>query len=323
VGAGVAPARGMTKRTRTRWLGVLFGILLGAVDTYSASAFGVTFRLNQIDVTIWVFAYFATSFAALGYVVGYVIEARQRERESAQRLEDARLRLAQNEKLVMLGQLASAIAHEVRNPLAIIRSSIQNLEEGLADGDVAAKKSCAFVIDEIDRLTRVSASLLGFVRPLAIERKRVRVPEVFDRTQLLARAVLDRKGMRLSASAPADLPELAGDPDLLCQALLGLVVNAVDAAPAGSEIALDARTAPDRTIEIDVLDKGPGIAVELRTKVFEPFFTTRSEGHGLGLAVVKQIVESHGGRIEAKERDGGGARFTMRFPTTQVREEAA
>ena len=97
--------------------------------------------------------------------------------------------------------------------------------------------------------------------------------------------------------------------------LLGLLANAVEAAPAGGEVGLAARAADARTVEIDVADCGPGVPPELRERVFEPFFTTRPRGTGLGLAVARQIVEAHGGTIAVGDRAGGGARFTLRLPT--------
>lgn len=315
--AGGEEEIGGSARIRERWIGVLAGLALAAVDTFSAAAFGVRFDLNGRDVTILVWAYFGISFATLGFVIGYTIEAKRRVQATAALLQAAQVKLAQNEKLATLGQLAAAIAHEVRNPLAIIRSSVQNLAEGVPANDEESKKSCAFVTEEIDRLTRVTASLLGFVRPLHVKTRPIAVKEVFDRTALLAAAVLGPKKLHLKRDESGTLPSIEADPDLLCQALLGLLANAAEATPEGGEVTLEAH--PSRStdlVELAVADSGPGVAPELRSRIFEPFFTTRREGHGLGLAVVRQIVQAHGGRIEVGERPGGGARFLLQLRTT-------
>jgi signal transduction histidine kinase len=141
----------------------------------------------------------------------------------------------------------------------------------------------------------------------------VHVHELFDRALLLAQDELAGKGLRVQRLEAAGLPAVRADGDLICQVLLGLLSNAAEAAPAGSEVALAAE-ARDGLIELAVADAGPGVPPELRGRVFEPFFTTRARGTGLGLAVARQIVEAHGGRIAVDEGAGGGARFTVRLP---------
>src|SRR5262249_28331139 len=121
------------------------------------------------------------------------------------------------------------------------------------------------------------------------------------------------KALRVRRQESASLPTVRADPDLICQVLLGLLANAVEATPGGGEVALAAQAA-DGTVELAVADSGPGVPPELRGRIFEPFFTTRARGTGLGLAVARQIVEAHGGRIEVGDHAGGGACFTVRLP---------
>src|SRR5262245_20758630 len=115
---------------RLRYWGAAAGTVLGIVDTATLWVLGTSFQMNGHDVTLVVAGFFASSFALLGYLVGYVLEGRRRERQAAEEIAAARARLAQTEKLAALGQLAATIAHEVRNPLAVIRSAAQGLTEG-------------------------------------------------------------------------------------------------------------------------------------------------------------------------------------------------
>jgi signal transduction histidine kinase len=312
-----------------RWWGLALGVALAAADTVLAFAFGFRFEVNGRDATFLTGAWFGSSLALLGFAIGWLTEVRRRDREQAavitaqvEELAAARARLAQQEKLAALGQLATAIAHEVRNPLAVIRSAAQGLAETERPDGAAIRHATTFVIAEIDRLTSVVTALLAFARPRRLAARVVAVDELFDRALLLAREDLDAKRVRVTRDA-AIVPALAADPDLLCQVLLGLLANAVEAVPVGGEVGLAARTTDARTVEIDVTDSGPGVPAEVRGRVFEPFFTTRARGTGLGLAVAQQIVEAHGGTIAVGDRPGGGARFTLRIPTGRAVTEAA
>jgi signal transduction histidine kinase len=305
---------------RWRWWGAAAGLLTGLCDAVLLAALGVSFAINGHDATLLIGAYFGLSFAVLGFLLGAVAAGRRRDQRAAavihsqmEALNAAQARLVQSEKLAALGQLAAAVAHEVRNPLAIMRSAAQGVAEALPDGYDDTRRACSFITAEIDRLTNVVTSLLAFARPLHIHPRTVSVHDLFDRAQLLASADLVAKQIRLQRHEPAGLPVIQADADLMCQVLLGLMANAVEAAPPGAEVTLEAQ-AGNGAVEIAVADSGPGVPPELRGRIFEPFFTTRPRGTGLGLAVARQIVEAHGGRIEVGERAGGGARFTVRVP---------
>ncbi len=313
---------------RAPWWGAAAGIALALIDTATLSRFGITFAMNGRDVTLLVGAFFGSSLALFGFLVGALIEGRRRDREAAavirtqvETISAARARLVQSEKLAALGQLATAIAHEVRNPLAVIRSAAQGLSEAAAADDAEAQRACSFITAEIDRLSNVISSLLAFARPPQLAPRAVPVGTLFDRALLLAADDLAESGVHVRRDA-ADVPAVHADPDLVCQVLLGLLANAVEVVPAGGEIALEARRADD-VVELAVADSGPGVAPELRERVFEPFFTTRPRGTGLGLAVARQIVEAHGGRIAVADRPGGGARFVMRLPIANAPARAA
>lgn len=312
----------MWRGIRLRWWGLAAGLLTGVFDTAVLSLLGVTFSINGWDARPLIAAYFGISFGVLGYLLGALVESQRRERRANALLQaqgdaiaTARARLAQSEKLAALGQLAATVAHEVRNPLAVMRSAAQTLAETLT-ADLEVAQASSFIITEIDRLANVVNSLLAFARPLQLDARPVRVPELFDRALLLSRDELDAKRLRVDRHAAAALPPVEADPDLLSQVLIGLLANATEAVPPGGAIALDAYVA-DGAVQLSVADSGPGIAPELRSRIFEPFFTTRPRGTGLGLAIARQIVEAHGGRIEVGEAASGGARFIITLPAAR------
>jgi signal transduction histidine kinase len=313
---------------RLRTWGLAGGVLGGIFDTGLLSMLGVTFEISGWDARPFIAAYFGVSFAVLGYIFGALIESQRRERRAnavmqaqAEVIAAARARLAQSEKLAALGQLAATVAHEVRNPLGIMRSAAQTLTERLPSGGEMAQAS-TFIIAEIDRLANVVNSLLGFARPLQLESRAVGVAELFDHATLLAAGELEAKRVRIQRHTAPGVPLVQGDRDLLSQVLLGLLSNAAEAVPPGGTIALDAAAA-DGAVRIHVSDSGPGIPPELRAQIFEPFFTTRARGTGLGLAIARHIIEAHGGRIEVGDGATGGACFTLTLPAVQGRALAA
>ena len=317
-----------------RWNLALAGVLLGFVDLWFAHSTGIRFDINGRDASLVVLTYLAFSFGGLGYLLGYLLELRRKEQQNAlliqdqlAALEEIRERLAQNEKLASLGQLASAIAHELRNPLAIIRSTVQNLEEDLPPEAEEAQESCGFVREEIDRLSRVTATLLDFSRPLRPRPQPLRVEDLFERVTLLSKRLLAPRRLRLESHVAEALRHSTAaspmaDPDLTCQVLLGLLDNAAQVTPEGGVVRLSAsEDAEDLTLSVS--DGGPGVPDELRGQIFEPFFTTRGQGTGLGLAVARQIAKAHGGHLEVDDGPLGGARFTLRLPVSGKLSEAA
>src|SRR5205814_2316146 len=170
-GPGLARAPDM-KLVRARWWGAAAGVVLAVVDTLTISALGVRFEMNGHHVSPLVGVWFGSSFALLGFLAGYVVEGRRRDRRQAEviraqseAIAATRARLAQTEKLAALGQLAAAVAHEVRSPLAVIRSAAQGLAESVPRDDEEGRRAYSFITTEIDRLGNVVNSLLAFARP--------------------------------------------------------------------------------------------------------------------------------------------------------------
>jgi len=301
-----------------RWWFALAAFALGAAYTTAVTALGVEFRLGARDVTLAVAFAFEAAFAGFGFLLGRAAEARAAERRTAEteragmeRLAVVQSRLAQAEKLAAVGQLASAIAHEVRNPLAIVRSTLQNLAESSPLPPDEPRRTCRLVIEEIDRLSRVTASLGGLARPVRPRVVEAEAAEIAARTAWLGRRLLEGRPLRVDEGLAATA--VRADPDLACQVLLGLLANAGEASPRGEPVALDWRV-EGREAVFRVADRGPGVPAELRERVFEPFFTTKPGGSGLGLAVARQLAEAQGGRLELEPASSPGAVFALRLP---------
>lgn len=299
-------------------LGAGFGLATGIIDTCALYLFGVRFEYQGHNAAPVIAGVFSISLVALGYLAAYSARAQHREKHAfaALKAQDQELLQAHDlqsrlQRLATLGQLAGAIAHEVRNPLAIIRSSLQNIGEGLA-ADSSDAESCQFCVEEIDRLAEVTRSLVGFAQPLNISKRAVDGHDLLRRVKLLSRLVLANRSLTLKMDAQPDMPSVCIDPDLVTQLLLSLIGNAAESAPNGSHVTLRSHLVGGQ-LKLQVEDEGPGIPKDLREQVFEPLFTTKSRGSGLGLAVAKKIVEAHDGRITIDD-SARGAHFIVQLP---------
>jgi signal transduction histidine kinase len=280
-----------------RYVGVALGVLIALGDVLLANSFGLRFAVGAHDGNVIVFVYLALSFGGLGFLVGELIERRKNER----RLE---ARAVAQERLAALGTFAAAVAHEVRNPLAIIRSTVQNLEE--APETVA--HASHVVRDEIDRLTRTITVLLGFAKTPKPELERLSTAAFFARLEAVVGRSIDGKHRLITR--PDDNYVMA-DEALLMQASLALLNNAREAMPDGGAITIAAK-AQQENVELSVTDEGPGISEQAAKQLFQPLFTTKDDGHGLGLSVAKRLVEAQGGTIGV--RPGKGATFFITLP---------
>jgi signal transduction histidine kinase len=232
-------------------------------------------------------------------------------RRSYADLRRAQDQLVHRERLAALGELASVVAHEVRNPLGVIFNSLGSLRRILRpEGD--AKMLLDIVGEEADRLNRIIGDLLDFARPTLPTLR----PEALDRVleEALSAALAQARGpVDVRREVAPDLPLVPVDARLLRQALVNVILNAVQAMPEGGPLSVRAR-ARDGFAVLEVEDAGPGIPDEVRHRIFEPFFTTKATGTGLGLAVVKRILDGHRGRIEVSAAPGGGTTFALHLP---------
>jgi two-component system nitrogen regulation sensor histidine kinase GlnL len=228
-----------------------------------------------------------------------------------------------SERALDFEALAAGLAHEIRNPLAGLQGSAELLAR---EAEGAAKEYAVVIAREARRVDGLVRELLDLARPAALQLARVNVHDVLRDVLVLVRGMPGAERVTFVERYDPSLPPLNGDGEKLTQVVLNLVRNAVDAAATGTEprIALETGVAPLRLraasgrthplLRVSVQDNGPGIAEPMLHRLFTPFATSKPHGTGLGLAISRRIVEAHGGRIEVKNRAGGGAEASVYLP---------
>jgi two-component system NtrC family sensor kinase len=228
--------------------------------------------------------------------------------------------LVQSAKLAAIGELAASVAHEINNPLMVILGNGGLLLRDAADGSPEHGQLTS-IVTEANRAGRIVRSLLDFARRREPKREPVSLHELLERVLELLRTKLRHAGVEVERVFDADLPAILADRDQLTQVFLNLVTNAVDAMPGGGAIALETRAGQDddgrAVITVSVSDAGSGIAPEHLARIFEPFYTTKPEGHGtgLGLSVSLGIVRMHGGTIDVESKPDRGTTMRVTLPT--------
>lgn len=235
----------------------------------------------------------------------------------------AQAEIVRHERLAALGELAAVMAHEVRNPLGVIFNSLTTLKRLMRPtGD--AEMLLNMVGEEADRLNRIVADLLDFARPYELVKKPIALePFITGAVDAATQTLPPSTPVRVVTTFDRELPPFPLDAHLLRQALINLVVNAAQAMPRGGSIMVSARIEPRGVVPwliIDVRDEGLGLSARASERMFQPFFTTKATGTGLGLAVVKRIVDSHGGEVTATANPERGTTFTLRLPGGTERE---
>ncbi len=222
--------------------------------------------------------------------------------------------LSRSQRLASLGRMAAGIAHEIRNPLGTLRGFAQYF--GSRAEDNASREYSNLMVGEVDRLNAIISSLLQFSRPRDPKFDQVYLALLFDKTAKLLEHDFKENNItfhRVSTCADS----IEADADLLLQVLLNLLKNALNASDAGESVSLSCKD-DDRNVYITVTDTGIGMTRKEREQMFEPFFTTRKGGTGLGLAVSHQIIEQHQGSFEIRSRPGKGTSITMVLPKQQA-----
>ncbi|MEN8782063.1 MAG: ATP-binding protein [Desulfobacterales bacterium] len=238
-----------------------------------------------------------------------IIEQRAQERL---RLKEQLNRTAH---LSALGEMAAVISHEIRNPLGIIRSSAELLKKKMTGFD-PNNTIPDIVIEESSRLNNIITDFLKYARPRTPRLAPCRIEDVLEKNLTFLSMHLEGKGYSVHKTIGDNLPAVTADADMLYQAFLNIFINALQAMPNGGQIFLQVQAKPD-LIEVIIADQGGGVPQEILGKVWDPFFTTKDKGTGLGLGIVKNIVEAHGGDIFIENASDGGARFIIDLPLQQ------
>ncbi|HKV80329.1 MAG TPA: ATP-binding protein [Candidatus Sulfotelmatobacter sp.] len=281
-------------------------------------------------------------FLAAMLVNRFVVESRrltQQYQETAETLAETNRRLEQaqadarrSERLAALGQLSAGLAHEIRNPLGVIKGSAEMLTQKLADSNPLATELAGYISTETNRLSALVTRFLDFARPLHADLAPTDITAVLDRALNDVAQFWKGAPVKVEKQYKANLPQVSLDEALSEQAFLNIIQNAYDAmsAEGGGVLRVQANTARRSTrdrptvdgVEVRIADSGPGIAPDLREQIFNPFVTTKKSGVGLGLSIVSKIIDGHHGSIRIEDSspssgDGNknrGACFVMFFP---------
>jgi two-component system, NtrC family, sensor histidine kinase HydH len=282
-----------------------FGLKGGILASLSATAFYLPF-------TFIYWSHFASDdmnrimqmilFNVVAVVIGLLVDR--------QRAENKRLR--ETESLAAMGQACSAMAHDIRAPLMAIGGFSRLVRKRLGEENPDREK-LEIVIRETERLEDMLKEALDFSRPLELNRKKQDMnPVVRDALSVVTEAALEKQ-VNIEDSLGTNLPQVHFDEKKMEQLLIDLIMNAIQASPEGSAVSVS--TSRNRNyLMIDISDHGHGIPEENREKILQPFFSTKKDGTGLGLPIVKKIVDAHHGRLEIKDNPEKGATFTVMIP---------
>ncbi|MCI0399653.1 MAG: ATP-binding protein [Chloroflexi bacterium] len=241
-------------------------------------------------------------------------ELETRVEQRTRELRETQARVVRAEKLAVVGRLAASVAHEVNNPLQAVALHLQLMaEEGLNE---AAREQMAIVRQELDRIAAIANRLLDFQRPKEGYRTPQNVVGLLEEVLTLAGKQLQQANVAVFCQGLDHLSPVLADGGQLKQVFLNLVLNAMEAMPGGGQLHIAAEQV-NGTVALSFSDTGGGLVPEAIANLFEPFFSTKHEGTGLGLAVSQEIVVAHGGTLEAASQSGRGATFTVKLPAHQ------
>jgi two-component system, NtrC family, sensor histidine kinase HydH len=244
--------------------------------------------------------------------------------ETNHRLEQVQAEARRSERLAALGQLSAGLAHEIRNPLGVIKGSAETLNRKLRADDPLIGELTGFISAEVSRLNALVSRFLDFARPLQLQ---THPQDILPILEQALKAVHDRwpeARIEVEREYSPNLPKAVVDEELCQQVFTNLILNAYEAMPEGGKLKVAASAAnadSRRGIEIRISDSGPGVPIELREQVFNPFFTTKKNGVGLGLSLVSKIVDDHQGWLRVENQLNGGACFRTFLPAEESSDE--
>ncbi len=247
--------------------------------------------------------------------------------ETNRQLQRAQEEARRSERLAALGQLSAGLAHEIRNPLGVIKGSAEMLNRKLRDSNPLSSELAGYISSEVNRVSMLVSRFLDFARPLRLEMRPQSVTELIDRALRAVAEQWNKSEVKVERSYQAELPRVPVDEALTEQALVNLIQNAYEAMGSkGGSLRVEAsRADSDRRkgVEIRVKDSGPGVPAEMREQIFNPFVTTKETGVGLGLSIVSKIIDEHRGFIRLESAPGEGACFVVFLPAEEAQKGAS
>jgi len=263
----------------------------------------------------------------LGFLTHQLVEANRRQArrcqavaeqlaEANRSLQEAEAAVRRSERLAALGQLTAGLAHELRNPLGTIRASAEVLLKNIPEENAVAGELAGFISAEVERTNGLITQFLDFARPLHVRPKETELGEVIDRAVAQLAQLRPPFDVAVYKNYSPDIKPLMLDSGLMESVVYNLLLNAAQASPPGAAVTVKTRLVPGG-VEIAVIDRGAGIEPKDRESVFNPFFTTKPDGIGLGLAIVARIVDEHGGTMAVESEPGQGSVFRVLLPAEQ------
>jgi len=231
------------------------------------------------------------------------------------RTKELEAEIRKHDRLVSLGKMAAGVAHEVRNPLSSIKGLATLLGKKFPETS-SERQAARLLTEEVERLNRAITELLTYARPLPLELVPTDPRALIHDSVALVRSDAQAQGVTIEVACSEGLGEIAIDPDRFRQVLLNLFLNSLQAMPNGGRLVVRCAT-EGNVIKMEFIDTGPGIAPEDLPRVMDPYFTTKADGTGLGLAMVQKIVEEHGGKVELASEPGRGTTVTITLPRSQ------
>ncbi len=295
-----------------------FGLLGTAIFTLLACLHNASFLLllEQAQSIPWdpegrQFGLRLVILIVVGFLVNQLAEASRREtrrfQETAAKLETAEAEVRRSERLAALGQLTAGLAHELRNPLGTMKTSAELLARSVSKENQIAQEMSSYISTEVDRTNSLITRFLDFARP-----KHLRL-EPGDISALLDRSIASLPGIEIYKNYAPGIPQIKFDAELLERVFTNLILNAAQASPPGGVVTVKTQLLDDK-VEVCIIDRGSGIEAKNLESIFNPFFTTKPEGVGLGLAICSKIVDEHGGHITVESTAGEGSVFHVILP---------
>ncbi len=288
------------------WFGLRGGLLTAAAISAAVLPLAVRFQGSLATNADFIEILF---YFAIGALAGTLVDSKDRERSKKERLEQD---LASAERMAALGRASAGIAHEVRTPLGSIQGAAEILAEDYPSGHVR-RPFFDILVEECRRLGRVVDDFLDLSRPITLKRSPTPIGPLVEGAAGAVRGPAEHNRVQVRVSTQGADRMLSLDAHRMHQALVNLLRNAIQASPDGGDVFMTVHLEPDTAV-FEVADEGPGIPSDDLERIFEPFFTRRRDGTGLGLPLARQVAAGHGGWLTAANRSGGGAVFTLRIP---------